>query len=706
MKKLLLSVFLAVPTMVLAQQTIVFDQAFDKNVSSNPYDYKLSTAGGAVIADSKTVRFDSFGATTPPANTTYGIDVLGLKISKASNSTAQAVAQISDLSPVNGADADVAFVQFDFSVSTNTAFAPASSSPVLFFVGQGFPSNSNADDQNTKAYTNLGVYYPEANSNKFGLKVGTTAVGTTYDGTQKITWVINRKASSVTYTGPGGISSTVDAGSYDVWVGTDKLDISAATVPITVAGNELKDFRFRTAATWIGYAAMKNVVMGYLQSDGSGVINSANTVFEQAFDENISNTLLDYKVTKNAGNVAQGTVGGPIADNKTVRLSSMPNHTAQNAGFYYSVGDNGFTMHRTNSDVKQTAHVGNLDIPDNSVVFAQFDMTVNANTNNGTYTPVFLYLGEGYTNSASDQGTKHFQAIGFKFPSANSFYVNSNDANYTFTGTQHITWVVNRTAAPVNYKGLDGSTYTLTADGGYNVWVGNTRLVSTGSVVLGEGATKSNDVQIKDFRIRLTTSWSANSSISFKNLAIGYIPSDGTGEVLPVKLSQFQAKANHSNIQLNWQTESENNAAYFNVTRSTNGIDFSKIGQVAAANKASSYRYTDFSPAKGLNYYQLEQVDRDGKSEKSAIVSAYAALRSSDFSITNSSTNEIGLSIFTEKAETAQITLSNISGQLLANSKVQLSKGQNSVSIPCSYKGLVLVSVSTNEGSSTKKTIK
>jgi hypothetical protein len=90
---------------------------------------------------------------------------------------------------------------------------------------------------------------------------------------------------------------------------------------------------------------------------------------------------------------------------------------------------------------------------------------------------------------------------------------------------------------------------------------------------------------------------------------------------LPVTLTSFNAALIKGQSTLTWETASESNNKGFEVLRSVDGKTFSKIGFVAsmAANGNSAvalkYNYTDYTAAHGLNYYQLHQVDYDGRSE-------------------------------------------------------------------------------------------
>ena len=96
---------------------------------------------------------------------------------------------------------------------------------------------------------------------------------------------------------------------------------------------------------------------------------------------------------------------------------------------------------------------------------------------------------------------------------------------------------------------------------------------------------------------------------------------------LPVELAAFTATPTGANVQLDWRTASEKNSARFEVERSRDGREFTKIGEQAAAGSSSTPRRYGFEdnqvpktltsqPKAGasqdLLYYRLKQVDADG----------------------------------------------------------------------------------------------
>lgn len=91
---------------------------------------------------------------------------------------------------------------------------------------------------------------------------------------------------------------------------------------------------------------------------------------------------------------------------------------------------------------------------------------------------------------------------------------------------------------------------------------------------------------------------------------------------LPVTLTEFRASQSGSSIILNWKVHTEFNADKYEIERSSDGITFTKIGEVAARNTSGTllYNFTDGQPFNGNNFYRLRMVDIDGSAKYSGIV--------------------------------------------------------------------------------------
>ena len=91
---------------------------------------------------------------------------------------------------------------------------------------------------------------------------------------------------------------------------------------------------------------------------------------------------------------------------------------------------------------------------------------------------------------------------------------------------------------------------------------------------------------------------------------------------LPLTLSAFEAAVENGEVVLNWQTTTELNTSVFNIQHSVDGVNFTTLGNVKATGSgANRYKMVDSNPYKGVNYYRLQVVDKDGETNYSKLVS-------------------------------------------------------------------------------------
>ena len=92
---------------------------------------------------------------------------------------------------------------------------------------------------------------------------------------------------------------------------------------------------------------------------------------------------------------------------------------------------------------------------------------------------------------------------------------------------------------------------------------------------------------------------------------------------LPIELLRFDATAIGDRVRLEWTTASESENDYFAVERSGDAIHYDAIGAVPGGGNSTllrSYIFDDPRPTLGLAYYRLRQVDLDGSSSLSSVV--------------------------------------------------------------------------------------
>lgn len=90
-----------------------------------------------------------------------------------------------------------------------------------------------------------------------------------------------------------------------------------------------------------------------------------------------------------------------------------------------------------------------------------------------------------------------------------------------------------------------------------------------------------------------------------------------SGSPLPIELISFSAIESEPNvINLEWFTGSEKNSKVFEVYHASSSTDWVKIAEVGASGNSSlikKYLAKHLEPKDGINYYQLKEIDMDGK---------------------------------------------------------------------------------------------
>ncbi len=107
-------------------------------------------------------------------------------------------------------------------------------------------------------------------------------------------------------------------------------------------------------------------------------------------------------------------------------------------------------------------------------------------------------------------------------------------------------------------------------------------------------------------------------------------------EVLPVTLVNLNASARPKDVLVSWKTSQEINSLKFMVEKSVDAANFHTIANVFASGNAngSNYQVVDSFPASGRNFYRLKQIDQDGSSAYSAVVSVlYGAEKANKISL-------------------------------------------------------------------------
>lgn len=229
--------------------------------------------------------------------------------------------------------------------------------------------------------------------------------------------------------------------------------------------------------------------------------------------------------------------------------------------------------------------------------------------NNGYQIAVRSYTG---LNQAVDDSAKAYPDVQLYMPAgSNSFiYICELDMsrnNIVVTGAGIDTLV---TGYPVEFYSIDPITGT------------NLSSYSNGYVA-GQIAFIANHFNISLAQARIVA---RNNSIKYQGpqyVVYGKLNKSAGISILPVELTSFTGKYAQKTVHLNWSTATEVSNMGFDIERSTDKLQWKKIGFVTGhgnSNSPKNYSYSDNSVVENKYYYRLKQIDTDGKYQYSKVI--------------------------------------------------------------------------------------
>ena len=155
---------------------------------------------------------------------------------------------------------------------------------------------------------------------------------------------------------------------------------------------------------------------------------------------------------------------------------------------------------------------------------------------------------------------------------------------------------------------------------------------------------------------------------------------------VPVTLSNFSGEKMGTTNKLIWTTATEINNDGFELQRSADGINFSKLVYVAskAFNGTSAqpinYSFSDIKTLAGNNYYRLKQIDKDGRSTYSTIV-LLKGNKVNTLSISsvypNPVINKLNVVITAPNNDFVTLIMTDIRGKIILQKQLNITIGDN-----------------------------
>jgi len=384
---------------------------------------------------------------------------------------------------------------------------------------------------------------------------------------------------------------------------------------------------------------VNNNGQGYSPGSGSRLewlAMSSGTIGTTAgYPHNVTIVNMGTSVTNGCGFALSGTwcIDGTLAvgDGTTACAATLENMTAFTSGGITI--DNGSTLkHKTETFTvkgnwtQQGTTTGIFSIVSGTtpIIFAGSGTSVSPQTINctgsstslgsgtldyvkisgGTYVKtncaISVNTGGAWEISASSLEADYSLTAGTLNASSGGakIYLNTGNHTVTFASSAGVAWSANYLYI---YNWLGG--YNGTAAGGSNP-----------KFFIGAGNNTGTDLTNTQLS-KVTFVNSSYKDYTSSHLATGEIVPTGT---LPVKLVSFTGEKVKNTNELYWITASEINSDYFEVLRSSDGVNFESIGKVNGAGNSVellNYVFVDYAPLNGMNYYKLAQYDFDGANE-------------------------------------------------------------------------------------------
>jgi hypothetical protein len=206
------------------------------------------------------------------------------------------------------------------------------------------------------------------------------------------------------------------------------------------------------------------------------------------------------------------------------------------------------------------------------------------------------------------------------------------------------------------------------------------------------------DFTNKDFFPITTSSGTTQGGIDL--IAITGLFNTGSGNVLPVKYSEWDAVLSNETIILKWVLENETECKFIEVEKSIDNLTWNKIASL----NASQQKFVDNS-LEALNYYRLKLVDASGANTITPVKKIAIDLKNIFKLVSVYPTQQqINMNITSSKLGRVNITIYNAGGSVIATHTKTIGRGSNNISFENSLpKGIYIAEINNGISFSSKQ---
>lgn len=260
-------------------------------------------------------------------------------------------------------------------------------------------------------------------------------------------------------------------------------------------------------------------------------------------------------------------------------------------------------------------------------------------------------------------------------------------------------------ATPGAYAVSIPTTLSVTYDGTFNRAIGSITTIPLIDTAHREAMYQMNFGDVSTIIYR-NGSISTKNSIDVRHTCIYFKPFFDHSSLipLPVKLLSFVATSKPNETVITWSVTEEKNMQHYTVQKSSDGVNWTDIDRISAANKGAvvhTYYSHDAANTGGVVFYRLLQTDWQQNKSYSKIVFTGGNASNENISYPTIVAKLLPIRITAATTDEYTVRIHSLQGQLMAAQKhsVQAGTSNITVALPLSSPGSTyVVSITNRQG--------
>jgi hypothetical protein len=170
--------------------------------------------------------------------------------------------------------------------------------------------------------------------------------------------------------------------------------------------------------------------------------------------------------------------------------------------------------------------------------------------------------------------------------------------------------------------------------------------------------------------------------------------------ILPITLISFTGSSVSNGNLIEWKTQTELNNKTYVLEKSVDGINFIVLTTINGAGNSNSvlqYNFLDINPFVGKTYYRLKQINIDGSSKYSSLISVVLNSKNKQIITVypNPASNSISINYYSTEKNIVQLQVLNSTGIVVKKSNITIQKGLTKIDFPITHllKGIYIATI-------------